>query len=56
MLNDTCRIHREIRKDNLPSRKVASKCGFVQDPEQTRWQINYYGKPLDRFILARSER
>lgn len=43
----------EIRKDNIPSRRVALKCGFMQNPYQRHWRINYYGKPLDEFILDR---
>ncbi|MCQ2145995.1 MAG: GNAT family N-acetyltransferase [Bacteroidales bacterium] len=45
------RLKCEIRPDNLPSRAVAKKCGFVQNPDQTRWRLNIYDKPLDEFFL-----
>lgn len=45
------RIMCQIRRDNLPSRRVAEKCGFVQDPDQKEWALNYYHKPLDDFYL-----
>ena len=41
----------EIRKDNIPSRGLATKCGFVQNPDQMKWETNFYGKELDEFIL-----
>lgn len=47
------RIMCEIRKDNIPSRGVALKCGFVQNAYQNRWRLNHYGKPLDEFFLDR---
>lgn len=49
----TERVMLEIRKDNIPSRKVARKCGFTQNENQTHWRLNLYGKPLDEFILER---
>lgn len=47
------RIMCEIRPDNIPSRRVAAKCGFLQDPCQRHWRLNLYGKPLDEFFLER---
>lgn len=41
----------EIRPDNIPSRGVAAKCGFVQNAAQREWRLNHYGKPLDEFFL-----
>lgn len=41
----------EIRSDNPASRRVALKCGFVQNDAQTEWRTNLYGKPLDEFFL-----
>jgi len=49
------RIKCEIRPDNIPSRGVARKCGFVQNPHQKFWRINYYGKPLDEFFLEKTD-
>lgn len=50
------RVMLEIRKDNIPSRAVARKCGFSQNENQTHWRLNLYGKPLDEFILEKSSR
>ena len=50
------RVMLEIRKDNIPSREVARKCGFSQNENQTHWRLNLYGKPLDEFILERGSR
>lgn len=47
------RVMLKIRKDNIPSRAVARKCGFIQNAQQTRWRLNLYGKPLDEFILEK---
>lgn len=49
------RVMCKIRPDNIPSRGVAIKCGFVQNPCQTHWELNHYGKPLDEFILTKPQ-
>ncbi len=43
----------EIRPDNLPSRRVVERCGFVRDAEQKHWRLNYYDKPLEEYYLYR---
>ena len=54
--DDTERVILEIRKDNIPSREVARKCGFTQNEKQTYWRLNLYDMPLDEFILERGNR
>ena len=54
--DDTERVMLEIRKDNIPSREVARKCGFTQNEKQSYWRLNLYDMPLDEFILERGNR
>lgn len=44
--NETCEVIMTIEEDNIASRRVADKSGFVPSPEHTKYEINGMGNEV----------